>query len=387
MMQKLLSKKKSKYGLLLLLCLVSLYVIHYYGVNRVFSGLGTNVARAVLWLVLALSITLFFPKPRPEAKPRQRKIFSLAGFLYALLGAGALFATGFLDGFGKSPYDHSFPGIMINILHFVPMLIGVEVARFWFINGLFKKKPTLGVIVISFFFTLLAFSPQRFMSLQTGLDRATFAGNLFLPALTENMLASYLALFGGVMPALIYRGTLLAIEWFSPVLPDPGLILKAIVGTFVPVFCIVFLNSLYQREVLRIRRKDKESGIGWLVASIASVLVIWFAIGVFSVFPNVIISGSMSPEIEVGDVVLIQRMHPTEIELGDIVIYNAGNVRITHRVIEIKEDARGLPLFITQGDANARPDSSPVEAEQVLGKVINIVPRIGRITIWLRSAG
>ena len=128
-----------------------------------------------------------------------------------------------------------------------------------------------------------------------------------------------------------------------------------------------------------------------MAASAASVLLIWFAVGVFSIFPTVIVSGSMSPAIDIGDIVIVERIHPEKsmekVEIGDVIQFRDGGVKVTHRVIDIKEDERGLPLYITQGDDNPSPDSEPVEAEQFVGKVKTVVPKVGWATIWMRSPG
>lgn len=339
--------------------------------------------------MLAFGIWYLLPKARPVVKLRYRRIFNWAALLCALAGTGAFYAAGLLTGFGRSPYDHSIRGIIINIFYLGSMLIGMETARAWLVNYLFRKQPALGVILTALIFTFFAFTPGRLLSFETPLDGAIFAGNIFLPTLSENILASYLAFLGGVAPALIYRGTLLAVQWFAPILPDLSWLVKAVIGTFVPAFCMVLLYQLYQSEVLKIRKKgkNKESLFGWLTVSAISVMIIWFAVGVFSVFPNVIISGSMSPEIEVGDVVLVRRIGPEEVQLGDIVMFRDEHARISHRVIEIREDERGLPLFITKGDANSHPDRDPVISENVLGRVVNVLPKIGWFTIMLRSSG
>jgi signal peptidase I len=378
------------YALLVTGCLVVIYTSRNWVFGKLLSGLwGSYVLPSMLWLMLALGIFYLLPKARPATKLRHRKIFNWAALLCAVAGIGAFYAAGLLTGFGRSPYDHSIRGIIINFFYLGSMLIGMETARAWLVNYLFKKQPAKGVILTALIFTFFAFTPARLLSFETTLDGAMFAGNIFLPSLSENLLASYLAFLGGVVPALIYSGTILAVQWFAPILPDLSWLIKAVVGTFVPAFCMVLLYQLYQSEVLKVKRKNRESEnpAGWLAVSAISVMIIWFAVGVFSVFPNVIISGSMSPEIEVGDVILVRRIGPEEVQLGDVLMFREEYARISHRVIEIREDERGLPLFITKGDANAHPDRDPVIAENVIGKVVHVLPKIGWVTILLRSSG
>jgi signal peptidase I len=381
---------RNKNGFLVFSLLAAVYISGNWVSGKLVPGfLGSYLLPSLLWALLAFTVWVRLPKGRPVIKGRHKTLFNWAALLCAVAGIGALYAAGLLSGLGKSPYDHSLTGILINIFYLGSMLVGMEIARAWLINYLFKKSPTLGVALTAIIFTFFAFAPGRLLSFETTLDGAMFAGNIFLPTLAENLLASYLAFLGGAVPVLIYRGLILAVQWFAPILPDLSWLVKAVVGTFIPAFCMVLLYQLYQSEVLRVRRKSKdaENPAGWIAVSVVSVMMVWFAVGVFSIFPNVIISGSMSPDIEIGDIVLVQRITPEEVELEDVIMFREENVRISHRVVEIREDERGLPLYITKGDANASRDSDPVIAEQLLGRVVKVLPKLGWITILLRSAG
>jgi signal peptidase len=119
----------------------------------------------------------------------------------------------------------------------------------------------------------------------------------------------------------------------------------------------------------------------------ACVLIIWFSVGVFSYFPTAIVSGSMSPEIGVGDVVIVKREPAGAIEVGDVIQFRDGDLRIAHRVVEIGEDEAGGKVFWTKGDANKNRDADPVLPEQVIGRVVYKIPKVGWVTIWARSRG
>ena len=91
-----------------------------------------------------------------------------------------------------------------------------------------------------------------------------------------------------------------------------------------------------------------------------------------------IVSGSMSGEIEVNDMILTQKKR--DYEIGDIVMYEADSRAVTHRIVEITPEG-----FITKGDANNTADASPVTEEQIVGKVILIIPKAGNIIGFMRS--
>ena len=88
-----------------------------------------------------------------------------------------------------------------------------------------------------------------------------------------------------------------------------------------------------------------------------------------------VVSGSMAPEYEIGDVLLAQERDPKEIKVGDNISYlgEVGNFKgkvVTHQVIEIEEDKEGNLIFHTKGIANASEDPI-VKANQIYGVIVH----------------
>lgn len=78
----------------------------------------------------------------------------------------------------------------------------------------------------------------------------------------------------------------------------------------------------------------------------------------------VVSSGSMQPELAIGDVIIIKEVN--DYKENDIITYNVNNeYLVTHRIIEINEDN-----FITKGDNNTSKDKEIVLKENIEGKVI-----------------
>jgi len=86
----------------------------------------------------------------------------------------------------------------------------------------------------------------------------------------------------------------------------------------------------------------------------------------------------------VGDVIIVQKVPPEQVQTGDIIQFKTENIRVAHRVIDIKEENKQRVL-ITKGDNNQSADTDPVLPEQVIGKVIGIVPKVGWPSMIIRS--
>lgn len=91
----------------------------------------------------------------------------------------------------------------------------------------------------------------------------------------------------------------------------------------------------------------------------------------------IVVSGSMSPALEVDDMVIIQR-RDTYFG-GDIITYKDNGSLVTHRIAEITNDG-----YITRGDANNTADPT-VSHDRVVGKVVLVIPKVGRLVSALRT--
>ncbi len=104
-----------------------------------------------------------------------------------------------------------------------------------------------------------------------------------------------------------------------------------------------------------------------------------------------IVSPSMVPNIKVLDVVIIKRVEKEEdIKKGDVITFNSTDYRysgvtVTHRVIKIDQTNEGKYLYTTKGDANNTTDASRATFDNIYGKVILTIPKIGYIQYFLSN--
>lgn len=92
----------------------------------------------------------------------------------------------------------------------------------------------------------------------------------------------------------------------------------------------------------------------------------------------VVVSGSMSPNIETNDMIIIKEQK--EYNINDIISFNSGKSIVTHRIIKIENDG-----FVTKGDANNVEDQNIVTKDAIKGKVVMIIPGIGNTIAYMQS--
>jgi signal peptidase len=318
---------------------------------------------------------------------------SIAAASVAICYVIILINIGIFAGFGRSPYSFAPIGLIINAIFVFSTLLGMEFSRACVVKGFGRKRPFLTLGLVTLLYSLLSISMVKFMGLNDPLALTKFLGIGLLPAVAENLLASYLSLVGGPIASLAYRAPLAAFWWFSPILPRLPWGIEALLGVMMPTVGFLAVTQFTPRIILQRlgiaelrgfgRAKGSSAG-GWVAASVACVLMVWASTGLLGVWPTTILSGSMRPSLDVGDMVIVRDVSAGSIRAGDIVQYWSGEEMVIHRVVEVYEGSNGK-LFVTKGDANSSPDPTPVQAAQVRGKVILAIPKLGWAAIAVKT--
>jgi len=375
---------------------LSVLIIVYLLINTVFpqyGNLGIFVFGPILWILLAL-ICLFLAKQEGFSILKFKKVRrwylgnspQQAGLLIGGFHIAMLIIVGLFAGFGSSPYLFTLPGLLQNIFFVSCMIIGMEICRAYLVKQGSKKNITLSIGLTTLVFVFIQIPPFKLLNI-FNFNQITFLefiGATIITSISINLLACYLSYMGGATASMGYIGMLFAFEWFSPFLPNPHWTILALVGTIAPA--IGFLLIQYsviepgeRKKRIKIRKTKQGS---WTAIAIFSVILIFFSFGYFGVKPVVIYSGSMQPVLNVGDIVIIEKVKAAEIKLGDIIqVLTKDDITIVHRVVEKFIDENGQIVFITKGDANDISDPNPVYEKHVLGKAIFTIPKIGWIQI------
>lgn len=129
-------------------------------------------------------------------------------------------------------------------------------------------------------------------------------------------------------------------------------VLKIVMVVLIIIFIICFGSIVYQKKVMNVSMPNLFGYIG-----------------------GTIVSGSMEPNIHVGDYVIVDLNG--EYYKGDVVMFKRGNVYIAHRVMDIYDD-----YIITKGDSNETVDVE-IPKDSVAGPVVRVIRGFGSFTILL----
>lgn len=119
------------------------------------------------------------------------------------------------------------------------------------------------------------------------------------------------------------------------------------------------------------------------VAIVPAVLTSKFGYGF-----SPILTGSMQPAANPGDVYLTRLAPATSLQVGDVIAVNnqVTGVYYSHRIVEIR-DYNGALRIITKGDANESADRDPfiVSPYAKVSLVIKTVPYAGRPMVYMNT--
>ena len=122
-----------------------------------------------------------------------------------------------------------------------------------------------------------------------------------------------------------------------------------VVGT---VLCIILIPILVINCILIVKSFTSEE-----VPNVAGTL------------PLIVLTDSMYPVIESGDLIICHTAEPEEIAVGDVIAFfdpaGNGSSIVTHRVIEVTEQ-NGAPAWRTKGDNNNTEDRLAVPADKLV---------------------
>jgi len=120
----------------------------------------------------------------------------------------------------------------------------------------------------------------------------------------------------------------------------------------------------------------------WIALLVAIALLVFVLVSPWSPYRLYAVrSGSMSPTLKVGDVILVGPP-PATLQEGMIVSFQSGDDQLTtHRIVAIIDGN----YLQTKGDANEEPDANPVPLDKVKKAFIFRIPYVGYVGHFIRT--
>lgn len=315
---------------------------------------------------------------------------------YAISGATMYIVFTFIAGvLGKTlkatPYDISPLGILINIITIFPPLIAKEFIRHYLI-GTAKKTMKYKFLAIVLITLLISITQINFFKIEQIKDTESLIIYIISDigiVLARNILMSTLAYYGNFSYPIIYLSIIELFQKCFPFLPELSWLINGSIGIAFPIIYSMIISENLKIEIEHRKIENPKANILYIISLCLSVMFSWFCVGVFNIYPSIILTGSMEPGIYPGDVVLIKKMLKEEdiynLKKGDIINFQKEDINITHRIEKIQEDEAGNLSFTTKGDNNKSIDNDMVLPNDINGIIINKIPKIGVPLLLIKS--
>jgi len=132
----------------------------------------------------------------------------------------------------------------------------------------------------------------------------------------------------------------------------------------------------------------------WLVRGLLGLAVLTFALlaigpHVFGYRTMTMLTGSMAPEIEPGDITIVTPISVTDVTEGMVITYHIpidDHRVVTHRVVSVERGPAGTVTVQTKGDANEAVDPWDATLKgDTAYQVRAVVPALGHVIQALRA--
>lgn len=360
-------------------------LILYYALSQIFfikmGSIYSIIINPLFWILLCVSLKLYIKKTYATAKLKKEIIdytlITVLGYIIVYLISG-LFVS-----FGKNPNSATLKGLIINFWVTGTVILTREYVRYLIINNTYEKQKKKVGIALIIIMTLLEVKTLNITDMNVYYAFKQIA-SAFLPVLSKNILFTYLAYCKNYVAAVCYDLLIYLVLWLSPILPNMTWFMIAIIDIATPIILLLYIRYI-KRKKDYFKSKEGASDSepkSVIILVIIVILAIWFALGIFPVKPIAIATGSMSPQINIGDVAIIKKCGPNDVEVGDIIEYKMPDFTVVHRIVEIKQE-NGRYYFATKGDSNDSRDKNLVTEDQLIGKCLFKIRYLGYPAIWI----
>ncbi len=306
-------------------------------------------------------------------------------FIIVIIYLVFLFNLGFIIGYARSPYSHTIRGIIKNIYQLVIPIIGIELIRGILIV---KNRNNKGLIfLITLILILLEVNYWALFSNINNPERFfQYFCSTILPLIFSSSVYSYLCYHTSYKLPLIFRIFEIAFQLLLPIYPNINWFVTGSIGIIVPII-IFFLFKYRYFKIKNNDRKMKSNKFGMAFSIIFAIFLVAFMLGFFKYEMVAILSNSMYPSYERGDIVIYEKINDLELQNipnNSIIVYTIGNQIIAHRIVDVVEE-NGTIKYRTKGDYNNAPDSRLVSLEQIKGVYVLHIKYLGFPAVWLNE--
>ena len=372
--------KKSHIKLIIFNLILILFLI----LNNFILNILNYKNQVLLFVILIISFKILFGFEKDNRRYFKDIIFNI---LIILLSFFIIFyLLGLVIGFVKTTNYFSWYGLSNMIIPYIAVIVMKEYLRYQIVV---KSEKNRKLIVLSFItFVLFDISGSfNVFTWKSNYEIFMFFSLNLLPALSRNIACFYIANKVGYKPNILWLTVYNLYGVLLPIVPKTGIYIGTMINFLFPIVLLYNAYSFFENRKKDIPTRDnKYKRLFFMPIPVVIILVIiYFTSGYFKYYTIAVGSGSMMPNINIGDIVIInQKYDINDIKVGQVIAYKYNNRIIIHRLVDIQKVSKEL-YFYTKGDANNAKDNYIIYEDMLIGVVNHKIPFLGLPTVWVNE--
>lgn len=350
-------------------------IINYYleGITK-YSGL----LNYLFWIItLAICIISF---KNEYKRDKYKDIIFKDIIMFILIYIIIYYLSGLLLGFKKSPLSFEIFNILKNLIYYVLLIAIIETSKYYLIK---ENNSKIFLILITIIFIIARLDINYLNSIDNNYTEIfKYLSSNIIPLTLYGIVGTYLIKNSDSKTNIILQLVPSILMYTIPISPNLDWYLYG-------MYHIIYLSIIYIFIKYEIEKREenneraKKSIVSLIPVSSISVILVLFVLGIFNYVPIGVMSNSMNPIFERGDIVIYKKTNNINtIKKDDIICYQLDNIKVMHRVIKT-EKINNKKYFTTKGDNLKTNDPLKVNEEQIIGVIKFTIPKLGYPSVWL----
>lgn len=346
--------------------------------------LGNYYLADIFLIILLIVFKFVFGFEKDMA--RYVKDIVLNFLIIYLISFTIYYIFGIFIGFVRTENFLTFYGIRTFIIPYILMIILREYLRYQMLSK--TDSSRLLTVITCIMFIMLELSPIISSSiLDSKYNIFIFMAMNLLPIISNNIACSYIAKKNGYKPNVFWRLVAGLYLVFLPFAPNDGSYIQSLIKFLFPYVLMYNVYSFYQKRKrdIPVSYAKKRTYITVPLIAVFVFILAYFVSGFFRYHAVAVATGSMTPNINVGDVVIVdQYIDVNDLKVGQVIAYKYGKIIVVHRLVKIIKNNNGN-CYYTKGDANEDIDGYVIYENMIEGVVNYKIPYIGLPTVWFNK--
>ena len=360
--------------------------------SMLFSSFVLNIIKNTLfqtiyWFIVFIILRLILGYEKDKNMLRKKMLLDV--FVYVIIYISIEYFLGLFTGYLLSPYSHDIIHLLKNITPIILIITFQELSRYIIIS---KGRDNKKIIIISALLFIL-FDSLLSIGIYNNTNQGIFNTiiMLIIPSITKNILLTNITLKAGFKPTILYRCLIELPIYILPIYSDLGEYIDSIFQIIFPLILLLHIitnyKNKYKQDIREITKQQKISLIATSIITIFLSILIVLVSGYYKYYLVVVASGSMEPNINIGDVVLVEKLKKNnynKMKQGEVLVYSHDKKIIVHRIESIKKIGKEY-IIRTKGDNNKSADNWLVYNKQIIGIARSRIRYVGYPTVLLNK--